>query len=49
MVRACLESCTYSPPQWVHNTFEEEKLTSLVKVDDLETIGKIVIIGEKKC
>jgi hypothetical protein len=32
----------------VHNTFEEEELASLVKVDDLEIIGKIVIICEKK-
>lgn len=48
MVKAHLESCTYFPPQWVHNTFEEEELTSLVKVDDLETIGKTAIIGEMK-
>jgi hypothetical protein len=48
MVKAHLESCTYSPPQWVHNTFKEEELVSLVKVDDLETIGKIAIVGEKK-
>jgi len=48
MVKAHLESCTYFPPQWVHNTFEEEELTSLVKVDDLETIGKTTIIGEMK-
>jgi len=48
MVRAHLESCTFSPPQWVHGTFEEEKLVSLVKVDALETVGKTAVVGEKK-
>jgi hypothetical protein len=48
MVRAHLESCTYSPPQWVHGTFGGEKLVSLVKVDALETVGKTAVVGEKK-
>jgi hypothetical protein len=48
MVRAHLESCTYCPPQWVHETFEEEKLVSLVMVDALETVGKTAVVGEKK-
>jgi hypothetical protein len=48
MVRAHLENCTYFPPQWVHNTFEEEELANLVKVNDLKIIGKTIIISEKK-